>query len=123
MTSTGVLRYSSNNSGGSWWLSDDDWKALEKDGWDVEWCADTETLAATLADENGRFLGALAISATLSTNDPEDGVESWETVTGEDSTDQGCGCCGSPHSFSFEDKDGNYKYFDTYTEKTGGSWS
>lgn len=29
--------YRSNNSGGSWWLSDEDWRALERAGWYVEW--------------------------------------------------------------------------------------
>ena len=28
--------YSSNNSGGSWWLSDEDWKKLEAAGWNVD---------------------------------------------------------------------------------------
>lgn len=31
------VEYNSNNSGGSWWLEDKDWKALEKAGWVVEW--------------------------------------------------------------------------------------
>lgn len=31
------VKYSSNNSGGSWWLSDEDWRALEAAGWQVEW--------------------------------------------------------------------------------------
>lgn len=32
-----VIEYRSNNSGGSWWLQDKDWKALEDVGWEVEW--------------------------------------------------------------------------------------
>jgi hypothetical protein len=31
------VEYSSNNSGGSWWLKTEDWKALEDAGWNVEW--------------------------------------------------------------------------------------
>lgn len=31
------VEYSSNNSGGSWWLNDKHWKALEDAGWEVEW--------------------------------------------------------------------------------------
>lgn len=31
----GVLKYSSNNSGGSWWLTDQNWKDLEASGWVV----------------------------------------------------------------------------------------
>ena len=31
------VEYSSNNSGGSWWLTDENWKALEDAGWMVHW--------------------------------------------------------------------------------------
>lgn len=31
------VEYRSNNSGGSWWLDDKDWKALAKAGWEVQW--------------------------------------------------------------------------------------
>lgn len=31
------ITYSSNNSGGGWWLKDEDWKALEKAGWFCVW--------------------------------------------------------------------------------------
>lgn len=31
------VRYSSNNSGGGWWLKDEDWQALAAAGWDVIW--------------------------------------------------------------------------------------
>ena len=31
------IEYSSNNSGGSWWLTPADWRALEDAGWDVQW--------------------------------------------------------------------------------------
>jgi len=31
------VEYSSNNSGGHWWLSDKDWINLESNGWDVIW--------------------------------------------------------------------------------------
>lgn len=34
----GYVEYSSNNSGGHWWLTDDDWKQLELAGWKVAWC-------------------------------------------------------------------------------------
>ena len=32
-----ILEYSSNNSGGSFWLSDEDWKNMEDAGWKVQW--------------------------------------------------------------------------------------
>lgn len=31
------VEYNSNNSGGSWWLRDEDWKHLEEAGWEVQW--------------------------------------------------------------------------------------
>lgn len=31
------VEYSSNNSGGGWWLTDKHWQKLEKAGWEVEW--------------------------------------------------------------------------------------
>ena len=31
------VEYDSNNSGGNWWLDDNDWKALEAAGWKVDW--------------------------------------------------------------------------------------
>lgn len=47
------VEYSSNNSGGSWWLRDTDWFALEKGGWKVEWVAgDEDRICAP--DESGR---------------------------------------------------------------------
>lgn len=36
-----IVEYSSNNSGGDWWLSDDDWKNLESAGWKVKWIRHT----------------------------------------------------------------------------------
>ena len=37
------ITYDSNNSGGSWWLKDEDWKALEKEGWTVLWITKEHT--------------------------------------------------------------------------------
>lgn len=31
------VQYSSNNSGGDWWLSDADWIGLADAGWEVVW--------------------------------------------------------------------------------------
>ncbi len=31
------VEYTTNNSGGEWWLKDKDWIALEKAGWYVDW--------------------------------------------------------------------------------------
>lgn len=94
--------YDSNNSGGSFWLSDQNWIDLEKAGWIVEWGGrsygeEPKCRSAEEAAKN-RYMGALAISArrylpiTLA-------IAEWERITGECATDEGCGCCGPPHSF------------------------
>lgn len=37
-----VTEYSSNNSGGSFWLKDEEWKSLEDHGWFVQWLKDDD---------------------------------------------------------------------------------
>jgi hypothetical protein len=108
------VEYSSNNSGGSWWLSDTDWKNLEESGWKVDWYKDREDdLWRDKPDKNGdvRFLGALASSATREGLTMGQAIREWESITGQSSNALGCGCCGAPHSFS--DGEGNYYYPDS----------
>jgi len=92
------VRYSSNNSGGYWWVTDNDWLELENNGWVVEW------------ERGGRFLGALATDAYIDVEIPknlsswkrvarEKAITDWETITGLDSSATGCDCCGPPHEF------------------------
>lgn len=89
------VEYSANNSGGHWWVEDDGWKALEKAGWKVDW-------------KDGRWLGALATSATKENcASMEKAVDEWERLTGCSSTDAGCPCCGQPHYFTCYDDAGN----------------
>ena len=99
------VEYNSNNSGGEWWLKDEDWLALEEAGWKVDWVRGHGTRQA---DEDGRWLGALATSATREGLSLEEAVAEWERVTGECSTDAGCQCCGQPHNFTLYDDDGQY---------------
>lgn len=115
----GTLTYSSNNSGGSWWLADDDWKNLEAAGWVVEWFTGTH---ARYADAEGRWLGALAAGATLETDDVEVAIEQFEIITGKDADAAGCNCCGQPHNFTFTDNKGETKYRYLETRSTG-AWS
>lgn len=81
------ITYSSNNSGGGWWLSTEDWLNLEKAGWLVDWRPE------------GEWLGAKATSASIEANTMENAIGLWERVTGQDSNDPGCSCCGQPHNF------------------------
>lgn len=97
-----IVEYSSNNSGGDWWLSDDDWRNLEEAGWAVEWVKDDEAngrRSFSRADETGRWLGALATDATIEAESVEEAIEKWRAVVGQDPDVEGCPCCGQPHSF------------------------
>lgn len=84
-----TVRYSSNNSGGNWWLEDKDWKALEAAGWKVEW-------------REGRRLDALATEASKDFPDLGSAIREFEQITNQDASDEGCNCCGAPHCFSTE---------------------
>ncbi len=101
-----VVEYDSNNSGGSWWLEDDDWRNLEKAGWEVEWYKDSKYHKNDV-DKNGRWLGALASGAKRVGLSLDAAIAEWETITGECASDAGCSCCGQPHSFSAENEDGS----------------
>lgn len=96
-----LYEFSHNNSGGRWWLKDSDWKALEKAGWKVDWVAKQKRRAGVFkADKDGRWLGALASSASKKFATLKDAIEEWERVTGLDFFAEGCNCCGSPFSMS-----------------------
>ena len=117
------VEYSSNNSGGSWWLKKEDWLNLEKAGWFVEWgglkfcyakhsylkkdpiCRKDQECPGHRASETmdgvkDPFLGAYAISAWKEFKSLKEGILEFEKITGKDATDEGCNCCGPPHSFS-----------------------
>lgn len=118
-----IVQYDSNNSGGYWWLKDDDWLALEKAGWHVEWgqtrychtdaswkmpipvCDSYKECAGHHADsyqqiaQEERFLEAAATSASKEFNSIEDAKAEWSRVTGQDPDEEGCNCCGRPHAF------------------------
>lgn len=104
MKLTNRVEYSSNNSGGHWWLSDEDWVALEEAGWEVEWCKDSPYWGDKV-DEDGRWLGTLAHGATKRNTNLKIAIAEWETITGQDAHEEGCSCCGEPHSFVEYDED------------------
>ena len=101
------VEYSSNNSGGRWWLKDEDWKALEAAGWEVAWVKDEPAGTFRRAGED-RWLGALATRAVRRGLSLREAATEWEKVTGASATDAGCACCGVPHSFTEYDDDGKY---------------
>lgn len=141
----GLLKYSSNNSGGSFWLSLADWQALEKGGWIVHWVHDEDDPSHThegdhsysfgvhmhdYSDElvpakwNGQdWLGTPAKGAVLVTDDPQAGVDQFEALTGQNLDDEGCNCCGPPHSISFQTDDGKTSYLSSRPSGYSRSWS
>jgi len=83
------IRYQANNSGGDWWLSDKDWQNLETAGWKVSW--------------GEPWLGAMATEATVLAPSLDVAIADWERITGQNSSAEGCACCGQPHQF-FEEE-------------------
>jgi hypothetical protein len=103
-----LIRYSTNNSGGRWWLKDNDWYALEKAGWKVEWIKDEPVGMFHKAGQD-RWLGALAKYASKEFETPGEAMREFEEVAHQTVSDEGCNCCGAPHSFSWENN-GCYNY-------------
>lgn len=93
------VTYSSNNSGGTWWLSDEDWYNLEKAGWTVKWVKDQEYYKKWSSLKDGRWLGCLAKPSSIEAESIDVAIAKWEHVTGQNAEDEGCECCGQPHYF------------------------
>jgi hypothetical protein len=163
------LEYDSNNSGGRWWLGDQDWKNLEDAGWTVHWLIVTQRdlshvggrseyvtgdagrryigdgedrfallerhqpgprwpdsprtderilkvatsydEAVALREQHGGYIGnALAVSCAKAGPDPHALVREFEQITGENAGDEGCNCCGKPHSFTWHDTNNETHY-------------
>lgn len=116
-----TIVYRSNNSGGSWWLTDANWLALEKAGWNVDWVKDQTDRLFMKAGED-RWLGALATSASKEGTDPDALISEWESITGQDSNAEGCNCCGEPHSFTWYDANGKSTYSYVEVVQTARRW-
>ena len=99
------VRYDSNNSGGYWWLTDQNWIDLEAAGWKVNWFRDNDPVPFWPRPD-GRWLGALAQEATREGLTLGEAIQEWERITGQKSNALGCSCCGVPHHFCAYDDDG-----------------
>ena len=111
----GIMYYNSNNSGGGWWLSEKDWLALEKAGWTVHWFKKDDSLFGfersvyeysnflkPRSRENAiEWLGAFAASCAKEFDSKWEAIQEWESITGQNASDLGCNCCGTPHNFTF----------------------
>jgi hypothetical protein len=116
-----LIQYDSNNSGGSWWLEDKDWFALQEAGWKIIWAwedfvydnngertFDAEGFSVTEQkegkDSTYRWLGCMAKYAFKNFDNIGDCLREFEKITGQNVCDEGCNCCGAPHSFSWDDE-------------------
>lgn len=120
----GILEYDSNNSGGSWWLSDEDWEALEKAGWNVHWgnrVYGKEKLLEPVPKTGDTWLGAIAMSAAKEFNSAEEGIAEFESITGQDAAAEGCNCCGPPHNFTWYEN-GEVKHASAVVTETKLEW-
>ena len=71
------IYYSANNSGGSFWHTNDQWQKLLDLGWvDIGAC---------------RLLKKV--------NSFKEGMQEWQSVMQVDPDEVGCECCGPPHFF------------------------
>ncbi len=111
-----LVEYSTNNSGGSDWLSESDWKKLEEAGWRLY---GFDNFVYTDKgeheyDEEGlpKRKGVVPAQANYAWKwfDARDkAVREFEELTGQDATAEGCNCCGAPHTFWFyEGEERNY---------------
>ena len=88
-----LVNYYSNNSGGEFWLADEDWEALEKAGWIVNW-------------HDKRRFGTPAYEAEKEFNTIKEAIDEFEKITNQEASAEGCECCGPPHEFTWEDEKG-----------------
>lgn len=116
------VEYSSNNSGGSWWLKPKDWVALKKAGWKLFGHGDYAYKDGyNIPDKNGLPSYKSEIPKTeqdveeypflRSDKTPYDAYKlfdniqeaiiEFEKLTDQNVTDEGCNCCGPPHSFTW----------------------
>lgn len=115
------VEYSANNSGGRWWLKDKDWLALRTSGWILhDYAYDAARYAENMkkdpaefgkynpldwwdkaadADGTRRYMGCIAKAAHKEFETPGDAMREFERITGQSVSDEGCNCCGAPHSF------------------------
>lgn len=103
-----IIEYSTNNSGGSYWLKAKDWKRLAEAGWKLFGFDNFEYDAQGkyVRDEDGlpKRKGSLPDNphyAFKQFNTIQEALREFEELTGQDVSDEGCNCCGPPHSFNW----------------------
>jgi len=87
----GYIEFSENNSGGSFWLTQENYDALKARGWVGEGILEDRYAGRRLRRYDTSMIMALA---------------EFEDATGWDPDEEGCGCCGQPFNFYKYDDDG-----------------
>lgn len=144
------IDYHSNNSGGRFWLKDEDWKALEQAGWIVHWIHNWNDPDHEHSDQDPwqipnhrhsytdplvpstpsgeEWLNTKATSAAVTVGEggvyssPDAAVEAFEHLANQNVDDEGCGCCGPPHSFNYVDEKGDSHYLGSRPTGYTRSW-
>ena len=75
-----IVEYDGNNSGGGDWLNDEDRSRLEAGGWRV-----LKGGYTTKALRQGKRMNEI--------------IEEFEKLANQNVRDEGCNCCGPPHTF------------------------
>lgn len=88
----GYIEFSENNSGGSFWLSEENYQALKDIGWEGEGIVPGERYA-------GRTLTRTGVSRRVA-------LAEFEDATGWSPYEEGCDCCGQPFNFYEYDENG-----------------
>ena len=108
-----LIEYTTNNSGGSFWLKTKDWKKLEKAGWklfgydnfvyvDGDYKYGKDGLPEKKESNEKDMFGQYAHYGFKFFSSIKEALEEFEKLTGQDVSDEGCNCCGAPHSFSWD---------------------
>lgn len=79
--------------------------------------------AVALRKKHKGYFGTLAVSCVKQGDNPDALIEEWENITGQRASDEGCNCCGPPHSFEWHADDGTTKRSSTVVTKTKLVWS
>ena len=130
-----TIEFDENNSGGSFWLSREQYDNLLAAGFYIKPITEDWEIERYGADgQSGDFgdmltrdgvpyfwRGNLRVEAASL----QEAVEKWESITGEDFFAEGCNCCGCPFSAHVVDEDGStYEYVsgDSVTRTVNRPW-
>jgi hypothetical protein len=102
-----TYRFSENNSGGSFWLTREQYERLFEAGWTYE----PDEYDRTNGYDTDAFLDnhpnpvpyGWRRRLEFKAKTIREAVESFEAATGEDFFAEGCNCCGAPFSISNSD--------------------